>query len=107
MGPSTPRLRLETVTTDGRVVVLVHGELAAGTPTDLAALLDRLFADEDLEHLEIDLESAPFVDSSGIGVLADAIRRTAARGGTTTLHRPPERVREVIELTGLGDHLAE
>jgi anti-sigma B factor antagonist len=49
----------------------------------------------------VDLSGLEYISSAGIGVLAATLKRLHASGETLTLVNPSERVRSVLQLTGL------
>lgn len=56
---------------------------------------------EGVAHVRIDLSNAKIVDSEAVRLLFDL----TAAGKRVTLVRPPEILREVIDVLGLGDVL--
>lgn len=51
--------------------------------------------------LVVDLSDVPFVDSSGLGVLAGALRTQRQHGGVLVVVHPQPIVRRAIDLVGL------
>lgn len=49
----------------------------------------------------VDLSGLEYISSAGIGVLAATLKRLHGAGETLTLVNPSERVRSVLQLTGL------
>ena len=62
-------------------------------------------ADEGKTGLVVDLSLVTFMDSTGIGVLLDALRRLSARSGQLALVCPTERIMRPFEVTGLVGYL--
>lgn len=91
------------VSRDGeRAEVTARGEI------DLASsprLRDELvvLADEGMRDIVVDLAGVGFIDSSGLGVLVGALKRTRELGGTLTLRGLDGPVRKVFEITGLHE----
>ena len=83
-----------------QVVVAVTGELDGATAPVLAAELDRL-CDDGETRVVVDLSSAPFVDSSGLGTLVRAHKRLVRGGGELRLAAPRPNVAYVLDLSGL------
>jgi anti-sigma B factor antagonist len=81
------------------VLVTVSGEIDIATAGQLR---DRL-ADPagGGQQVIIDFSRVSFIDAAGIGVLADAAARAAARGGSLQLATASRQVRRVLLLTGL------
>ena len=94
-------LKVQVERLPGEHVVRVKGELDAATaPTLQARLADTVERAEG--RIVIDLTEVPFVDSSGLGALV-AVRKRALDGGTPVVLRAPhERVRMLLEVTGLA-----
>ena len=50
----------------------------------------------------VDLRAVSFLDSSGIGVLAEAHHRITVNSGELTLRKPQGVVRRALEIVGLA-----
>ena|SRR5947207_15772285 len=85
---------------DGEVVVDIRGELDDFTAPRLRETLEGL-AEEGFADLILDLGDMTFIDSTGLGVLVGALKRSQARHGQVTLRHPSPATRKVLELTGL------
>jgi anti-sigma B factor antagonist len=88
---------------DGQWGVVLRGEVDVATSprlrTELSTLLDR-----DARSLVLDLGSLRFIDSSGLGVLVEALERLRAQHGESIVLRGmQEPVRRVFEITGLTE----
>lgn len=55
--------------------------------------------------LVIDLSEVDFIDSTGLGVLIGGLKRTRGQGGDLRVSGVHGHVRQVFDLTGLGDVL--
>jgi anti-sigma B factor antagonist len=53
--------------------------------------------------LILDLEAVPFVDSSGIGSLVNALRTSAKAGGGVKLVKPADFVHKMLKMVGVYD----
>lgn len=51
--------------------------------------------------LVLDLESLPFIDSSGIGAVVNALRQTNKIGGTVKLVKPSAFVAKTFKMVGI------
>jgi anti-sigma B factor antagonist len=97
-------LRDEPVS-DSIHVVSPSGEVDALTAPQLGRRLMTL-ADEGKTGLVVDLTRVTFLDSTGIGVLVNALRRLSQRGGgRLALVCPTERIMRPFEITGLVEYL--
>lgn len=52
-------------------------------------------------HIAVDLTSADFVDSSGLGILVAALKRVRTHDGELVVVCPDPRLRRIFELTEL------
>jgi len=85
-------------------VVAPHGEVDALTAPRLGRRLLGL-ADEGKTRLVVDLSNVTFMDSTGIGVLLNALRQLRSRKGGLVLVCPTERIMRPFQITGLMDQL--
>ena len=97
--PAPSTLRLDTVTGDERVVIIVRGDVDAATAPQLMAVVET--TGEDTTVIEFDLSEVGFVDSTGIGVIAAAIRRLEKVDGTLHLSSVPPSVMRLLHITDL------
>lgn len=83
-----------------RTVVTVGGEVDLATAP---ALDDELVAilEGGSTRLVVDLSGVDFLDSSGLGVLVKALKRTREKDGTLDLVVTSERILKVFRITGL------
>jgi anti-sigma B factor antagonist len=94
-------LKVQVEQLPGEHVVRVRGELDAATAAALQSELADTVAQAE-GRIVIDLTEVPFVDSSGLGALV-AVRKRALDGGTPVVLRAPhDRVRMLLEVTGLA-----
>jgi len=83
----------------GYVLITVAGEVDYASA---AGLRDRLFALAGTgRHLLVDLDRVSFIDAAGLGVLAAAAGRAAARGGSLRVVCARPRIRRLFRCTGL------
>jgi anti-sigma B factor antagonist len=85
-------------------VVAPSGEIDALTAPQLGRCLLGL-VDKGKRDLVVDLSLVTFMDSTGIGVLLNALRGLASRHGRLVLVCPTERVMRPFEITGLVSRL--
>jgi anti-sigma B factor antagonist len=83
-------------------VVSLRGEIDALTAPRLGSRLFGL-ADEGKRGVVVDLSEVTFMDSTGIGVLLNALRHFTLRHGTLVLVCPTERVLRPFQITGLTE----
>jgi len=85
-------------------VVALSGEVDALTAPQLGRRLLGLVR-EGKTDVVVDLSRVTFMDSTGIGVLLNALRRLTSLQGRLVLVCPTERVMRPFEVTGLVGHL--
>ena len=81
-------------------LVVVEGELEAGTAPRLGAALHAL-VDEGATTITVDCSGLAFLDSQGLGVLVAASRRLRDAGGALHLRGAGAQMARVLRLTRL------
>ena len=85
---------------DGAVVLRARGYLDLSTRLKLStALNDAVIADSG--PIVVDLCDATFLDSTGLGVLVNALRRLTRQRRELRIVCPPGKIRRIFELSGL------
>ena len=100
LGRHDPPLSVECRWEDRRATVVVRGEVDFATAGILARQLDEV-ADQQPEHLTVDLGLTSFLDAAGLRVIARA-RRVLPPRCPLTLRSPTRQVRLVLEVSGLA-----
>src|SRR3954447_3208242 len=90
---------------DSTHVLLPKGEIDAVTAPQLGMRLLGL-AEEGKTGVVVDLSRVTFMDSTGLGVLLNAVRALASRRGKLVLVCPNERVLRPFQVTGLVDRMS-
>jgi anti-sigma B factor antagonist len=90
---------------EGRVALVLAGELDIASAPRLQKAVERLCANELLSELTIDLQGLEFIDSTGLAAVVFASRLCESRGRELALIRGPDVVQQVFALTGLLDEL--
>lgn len=94
-------LKLHTeLGTPGLAVVHCTGRLVAGEP-NLPRLVSILESAE--PRLALDLGEVETIDAAGVGALADLLRRAQDSGRELLFWNLKPHLREVLEVTGLGE----
>jgi anti-sigma B factor antagonist len=89
---------------DSTHVVSLRGEIDALTAPKLGSRLFGL-AEDGARGVVVDLSQVTFMDSTGIGVLLNALRHLNVRRCKMVLVCPTARVMRPFEVTGLVGHL--
>lgn len=84
----------------GVAVVRLVGEVDLATVPLLSERLQALDAAGQTRFV-VDLDGVGFVDSTGLGVLIGALKRSRSRGGSMSLVCSDEQLLHVLEATGL------
>ena len=84
----------------GAHVVALGGEVDLHTAPQLGEELDAVAADAG-RRVIVDLSGATFIDSTVLGVLLRALRRTRRDGGQLVLVSDDRRILRTFEITGL------
>jgi anti-sigma B factor antagonist len=85
---------------DDVALVVVEGELDIYTAPKLKDALGKA-VDEGAERLIVDLSPMTFIDSTGLGVLVEALRRAQLHGALMDIVCSRPNVMRVFEVTGL------
>ncbi len=83
------------------VLVTVRGELDTYTAPRLRERLDDVIEQNGHSTLRLELSGMSFVDSSGLAVFVDALKKTRQRGGAFCLQSPNPATSKVLEISGL------
>ena len=89
---------------DSTHVLAPSGEVDALTAPHLGRRLLCL-AEEGKTRVVVDLSNVTFIDSSGIGVLLNALRHLRGRSGRLVLVCPTERILRPFQVSGLDGHV--
>jgi anti-sigma B factor antagonist len=86
---------------DGAMCVLtLDGEVDVYTAPMLKEQLVAAI-EEGCSNLLVDLERVSFIDSSGLGVLVSALRRSRERGGSVRILCTRDNILKIFSITGL------
>ncbi|MGD9996306.1 MAG: STAS domain-containing protein [Ilumatobacteraceae bacterium] len=92
-------LRFDADHLGDHVVLVVRGDLDLQTAGPLRELM--LSAVEASGRVELDMADVPFMDSSGLHVLAEVARVLQPDRGRVVVHRPSQPVLRLMQMTGL------
>ncbi len=94
------QIETQPLQTGDGVLVAVRGEIDFNRSPELHEALLELIQHKP-RRLVLDLSGVSYIDSSGVGTLVDAQRRLSRAGGKVVLAGLQDRVRGVLEITGL------
>ncbi len=84
-------------------ILKLKGRFVSGQPVnDLKSAFMNALSTGHI-FLIFDLEEMPFVDSSGIGALVDALRTSTKAGGSVKLVKPAPFIARTLKMVGLLD----
>jgi anti-sigma B factor antagonist len=92
-------VELRTGECDGRVVVVLRGELDVGDAARVAAALREVATRE--RQIIVDLAGLEFIDSSGLAALVRVRKHARHTGGDLLLAAPQQQVLRVLTVTRL------
>jgi len=94
-------LELETTQRDGQTVLTVRGEIDVYTAPRLRqAIVDLV--DAGSVNIVIDMDKVDFLDSTGLGVLVEGLKRVRTRGGDLSIVVTQDKIVKIFEITGLN-----
>lgn len=99
------KLKLTTVLREGIVTIFGEGALVFSGAIDFKSELKPWLTAE-LKEIVLDLAKVTQIDSAGLGLIAQTLNQTAARGLTFRVVNTPPAILSIFELTGLAVKLA-
>jgi anti-sigma B factor antagonist len=78
----------------------IKGQLKSSNVPDFDAAFESALSNGCI-YLILDLEQMPFIDSSGIGAIVNALRRTRQVGGDTKLVNPSSFATKTFKMVGI------
>jgi anti-sigma B factor antagonist len=87
------------------VTVAVHGEIDLSTAEQLEQEMENQAAGE-VRATVVDLSGVTFIDSAGINALLKGRRAADEKGRAFRVTGPQGLVRELLDMTGVWDHLS-
>jgi anti-sigma B factor antagonist len=94
-------LELETSQRDGVAVLALRGEIDVYTaPRMRQAIVDLV--DAGSLNIVVDMDKVDFLDSTGLGVLVEGLKRVKTRNGTLSLVVTQDKILKIFDITGLN-----
>jgi anti-sigma B factor antagonist len=81
--------------------LILEGEIDMYVAPSLRDVLHQLIAEKPKE-IVVDLKNVPFIDSSGVATLVEAVRRLKGTNSTLRVENPSQPVRYTFEITQLA-----
>lgn len=98
-------MQVDVIETDGVTVMVIEGRVDSTTANSVGQVLNEALA-AGATRLVIDLEAVDYVSSAGLREFVAALKKVNQKDGDLRLASPSERVRDVLELTGLASVFA-
>jgi anti-sigma B factor antagonist len=99
---ATQKIDIEITTSDDYKVIRPDGDLDVYTVGSLRDAIGTMI-DEGSTKLVVDLDSVPFMDSSGLGALMGGVRRLREAGGDLAIACTREQHLKLFTITGFGE----
>ena len=94
-------LELETTQRDGVAVLTLRGEIDVYTaPRMRQAIVDLV--DAGSLNIVVDMEKVDFLDSTGLGVLVEGLKRVRTRNGNLSIVVTQDKILKIFDITGLN-----
>ncbi|HEV7193309.1 MAG TPA: STAS domain-containing protein [Jatrophihabitantaceae bacterium] len=91
----------------GGPVVSIVGEVDLASAGQLrSAGRAAVTAAESGAQIVLDIRGVTFLDSTGVGALVDIVNAAAEKGTSVVLRSTPDRVRKILEITGVLDRFS-
>lgn len=98
--PFNPNLDVQVHTQGEHSIVEIDGDIDVYTCAQLLEALQAVSAGG-CHLLAIDMTDVSFMDSSGLGILAGAVKRAAAGGGSVVLVGVCDHIMNTLRITGM------
>lgn len=95
-------MRLESQIHDGVGILRLYGRFVTGSDAELQLARNCLDA-HGISKAVLDLQSVPYIDSTGLAFVVELHKELTRRGGQLLLARANARVREVLEMTRIRE----
>ena len=87
------------------LILTVTGEIDHHTSKEIRERADRMLIQMGGSNLIFNLQKVTFMDSSGIGMMIGRYKHTKSLGGRIAVLCSNEKIKEIIELSGLSSIL--
>jgi anti-sigma B factor antagonist len=94
-------LDLDTTERDGSTLVSLRGEIDVYTAPRLRqAIVDLVEGGS--KSIVVDLQAVDFLDSTGLGVLVEALKRVRSEQGDLAIVATQDKILKIFDITGLN-----
>jgi anti-sigma B factor antagonist len=98
-------LDVETSLRGKATVLTLRGEIDVySAPRLRQAIVDVV--DGGAQHLVVDMEKVDFLDSTGLGVMVEGLKRIKGREGTLSVVATQDKIVKIFDITGLNKAFA-
>lgn len=87
---------------DGELRVFLQGEITRHSVASTREAIDEKVLELCPKNLVLDLADAPFIDSSGLGLIMGRYQRMQELGGTLTVANPSAEHQKIFKAAGLN-----
>lgn len=102
---AAPHFRIDTREDRSGTTFKVGGELDSAASAELAARFEQVAAAGAASGLVLDLSEVSFIDSAGMRAIIAFERGAAERDLALTIVPPPSALTDVLQITGIADHV--
>src|ERR1017187_2383006 len=95
-------MRLEVQFHDGVCVLRLQGRFVTGSDAELVSARNSL-QKAGIANAVVDLSAVPYMDSTGLAFVVELHKALASRGGQLFLAEANQRIREVLQMTRIGE----
>jgi anti-sigma B factor antagonist len=95
-------MRLESRIRDGVCILRLQGRFVTGSDAALVSARNSL-EEVGIAKAIIDLRAVPYIDSTGLAFVVELHKALASRGGQLFLADANQRIREVLQMTRIGE----
>jgi anti-anti-sigma factor len=95
-------MRLQSQIRDGVCILRLQGRFVTGSDAELVSVRNSL-QENGIAKAVLDLGAVPYIDSTGLAFIVDLHNSLASRGGQLFLADANRRVREVLQMTRIGE----
>ena len=96
-------LSVKTEVESSRATVVVSGEVDVSNADSLRSAIDEALAADGVQAVDVDMADAPYIDSTGIGVLVGAAHRADEAGKALRVVRAQDNVSRIFGMLGVDE----